>query len=251
MDVMRQLERGAWRTAMVGVAATVCAGASSAAEWYVAQPEGRQCVPVSRVFPSVGPNPVAQTPGDAAEFARRAGYRASVEYLSPTRASLNTQGGGNPKTSWALFASLPDCHGFLAYVDKTTPARKRAQSTFTFGVYEGATKGVRVGVETKREGTNLVVVNKTDASLELDPRKVKVVSSQSTQSPCTLHMFSLMGLGSPMLTVKVEPGKTEGYMLGACPDYANNGAVTSPFIVQGTVQRVELGAIVVPVKPAP
>lgn len=237
------------RRALVGIVLTLAAVSTSyATEWYVASPREQKCVPASVAFPAIGRNPAAQTPGDAAQFSKRGGFDASVTYLSPTRAELKISMGQDPVT-WAMFASASDCSGFLKFLAKGTPAppppptQERA-----FGIYQGKTSGVEVGVETKPEGTGLVIRNQTNAVLRIDPRGLKLVTRNSSVSPCTIHMLNLMGLGSPLVTVEVGAGKTEGFFLGACPSTGNNGVMNSPLIVREVIRKVVVGDLDIPVK---
>lgn len=161
-----------------------------------------------------------------------------------------------PKSTYWFFRQETDCQaaargekvdqdpdGKLGSTLESTPPSR------SFGMYGGQSRGIEIGIETRAQGTAMVVVNHTSTAIDVDPRTLRIVTSRSTESPCTLHMLGLMGLGSPLQAVRVAPGKKEGFMLGACVDKLSGTPLSGPVVTSGAVQRVELGRVIVPVKP--
>lgn len=218
-----------------------------AADWYVGA--ARQgCVLASSIFPAIGPNPASHTPADVAEFSRRAGISARVEYLSQERATVTTSEPGLPSTTYSMFANKQDCQGYLSFLATGPKGVSSKPVRNPFGIYKGEKAGIFVGIETKPNGTGIFVSNKTSTAIKFAPQQVRVISTSATQSPCTMHFVSLGGMGTGH-AVEVQPGKSEGLLLGSCPGHDNDGKLGGEFIVRGIVKALNIDGIEIPVRP--
>jgi hypothetical protein len=125
---------------------------------------------------------------------------------------------------------------------RPTVAQKGSAAHTPFGVYQGKLGSVRIAIEARDKGTMLMVVNDGPDPFDINPTELTIVTEKDKSTPCTLHMMSLMGLGSPLLTVTVAPHQKEAYMLGACPSLGNGGSPTSPFVISSVVKQVSVGS---------
>jgi hypothetical protein len=235
---------------------------TAAHDWFVVS-EVRQCEPVVKHFkPLEQPLLSPETPSDVAELLRMRGNSASVQFFSSSAVTVEMQQ-EKPREpqSWSFYPSMNLCERYMAALNDVRIARDallarqqaqqpaRAPQGAGFGAYRGRASSVEVGLETKDRGTGLVIVNHGATPFTVAPQDVSVQTSTGASKPCTFHLLSLGGMGSPAVPLIVEPGKREGLMLGACMSGANQGALTSPLVVRGAVKSVRLGNVTVPVVP--
>ncbi len=130
----------------------------------------------------------------------------------------------------------------------SSSAQKRAGQPI-FGIYTGEANGLTVGIETTPKGVGLVIVNNSRALLTVKPAEFKIVTTESTVSPCTFHALSTMGVGSPLASVELAPGKREGYMLGACSALTGSSPESGMLRIQSLIKKVVLRNVEINVKP--
>lgn len=194
----------------------------AAARWYLIVPQNKTCSAINSTPESFGK-----------DFCSVKNVQCALKPLNEKTKMLYMEGG-----DFVLFTT--DKHECAKF--GSPPAQNSSAARTPFDVYQGKLGPVRIAIEARDKGTMLMVINDGPDPFEINPTELAIVTEKDKSSPCTLHMMSMMGLGSPLLTVTVAPHQKEAYLLGACPSLANGGSLTGAFIISAVVKQIFVGS---------
>lgn len=212
----------------------VWANVVSAQTWFVYNPDGEGCLPVSWAFAATQAESAVTTPLSFLESMTANGVRGgTLRRVSSTRTNVIFPDG----TVLPFFMSHKEC--LANRVVDTIPSQAQSSPRYIPRdvVYEGSAPGVFVAIHVTPRITSLVLRNVGQESLKVAPSDLHFAySSNVSESPCMLHRMTEVDVAPPMLPVVLKPGEQQGYMLGVC-----SGLKTLPMVLKQPFFRFSLG----------
>ncbi|SDH27535.1 hypothetical protein [Nitrosomonas sp. Nm132] len=95
-------------------------------------------------------------------------------------------------------------------------------------IFEKEMCSVKIGFEFNKEGSALVVQNKSEKKISIKPEDIKISTGKIKHDVCTIHHISLFGIGSPLLDASVSAGESSGFVLSGCYPLGEKLAINKP-----------------------